>query len=75
VQLVEGLRSPAVELGVSVTRAGHCVSWPVQARRRYARRRSLSWTWRCEEIEVQGPNCEGQRHIGIVLRTLYGLFE
>jgi hypothetical protein len=43
--------------------------------RELARRRPPSWTWRYEEIEMQGPNYEGQRHRGILLRTIYGLFE
>jgi hypothetical protein len=63
VQLMEGLVSPRVELGVGQARA-----LVVECLRRYrfagmrAHRRSPLGTYRCEEIELRGPKCECQRH-------------
>jgi hypothetical protein len=63
VQLVEGLVSPRVELGVGQARV-----LIIEYLSRYwfaercAHRRSPSGTCRCEEIELRGPNCECQRH-------------
>jgi hypothetical protein len=56
-------------------RTSCCFFRPVRVRWRCTRRRPPSWTWRYEEIEVQGPNCERQRHREIVLRNLDGFFK
>jgi hypothetical protein len=64
VQLTEGLGSPEVELGVGQVRApviAH-LGWYKFAIE-HAHRRLPLGTWVCEEIEVQGPNCDCQRHI------------
>jgi hypothetical protein len=61
VQLMEGLVSPRVELGVGQARAlvVECLGQYRFAEGR-AHRRSPSGTRRCEEIEFRGPNCECQ---------------
>jgi hypothetical protein len=72
VQLMVGFGSPRVGLGVGRARAlfiKHLVRYRFTEGR--AHRRSPSGTWVCEEIEVQGPLCECQRHRRIVLRTLF----
>jgi hypothetical protein len=62
VQLVEGLGSPGVEFGVNQVRslafAYH--DWYRLAGGR-VHRRSSSWTWVCEETEVQESLCKCQR--------------
>jgi hypothetical protein len=75
-QLFEGLRPPGVEFGVNQVRSlASAYSGRFGLAGERARRRPPSWTWRYEEIEMQGPKCEGQRHRGIMLRILYRLFE
>jgi hypothetical protein len=75
-KLVEGLRPPRVLFGVNQIRSlASTYSGRYRLAGEHVHRRPPSWTWRCEEIEMQGSNCEGQRHRGIVLRTLYGLVE
>jgi hypothetical protein len=53
---MEGLGSPGVGLGVDRVKApvvAHTGQYRIARGR--ARRRSPSWTWRDEEIEVGGP--------------------
>jgi hypothetical protein len=73
-------RNCAICWGIRVARArircrtkegpSRCVFRLVRVHRRRARRRPLSWTWRCEEIEVRGSWCKCQWDKEIVLRTL-----
>jgi hypothetical protein len=61
-QLMEGLGSPGVGFGVSRLRAPTIVySGQYKFVGGHAHRRSLSWTWRSKETEIQGPKWECQR--------------
>jgi hypothetical protein len=56
------LGSPGVGLGVDHVRAlvvAHLDRYKFAGE--HAHRRSLTWTWRCEEIEVWGLKCKCQR--------------
>jgi hypothetical protein len=62
VQLMEGLGSLGVGLGVNQVRAPvavHLNRYKFAGGR--AHRHSPSGTWRCKEIEVRGIKCECQR--------------
>jgi hypothetical protein len=76
VELVCPSRSPKSKFGINQVRTPAVAhSCQYKFARGRAHRHSLSETWRWEEREVRGLNCECQRNMWTVPQLIYGVFK